>query len=350
MSNTKPLGMHMQREMAEQPTVLAGLIARWDEDVERIARVLPDPLRGVAFVGRGSSDNAAMIGRYAVELFAGVPATLAAPSLSTRYEPHLSYEDHLIVALSQSGGTPEIISAGLALRGVGSRLLGITNTTTSDLAGVADLAILLSAGDERAVPATKTVTAEVLAVLAIASAIAVSRERSAPVTAAQLAGLPAAIEMVLADDAPVRALVDRWRDANRLQVVGRGLDYGAVLEVALKIKETTGVFAQGISAADFVHGPIAAVDAAVPVVVIDVGGPNSEELAGVVARLVTLGVDVATIGTAASSTLGIPDDLPEVLSAVAVIVRGQQLALEWARKLGRDPDHPAGLSKMTLTY
>ena len=252
--------------------------------------------------------------------------------------------------MSQSGGTPEIISAGRALRGPGSRLVGVTNGAGSELELAADLTLLLSAGDEPAVPATKTVTAQLLAVLAIASAIAVVKGRPAPVTVRDLERLPEAVERSLVDTDPVHGLVSRWQEADRLQVVGRGLGYGAVLEAALKIKETTGIFAQGISSADLVHGPIAAIGPEVPVIVADAGGPNSQELAAVVERLRSMDVDVATIGTDASATLDLPGHLPETLAPILIVVRGQQLALEWSLTLGRDPDRPAGLSKMTLTY
>jgi glucosamine--fructose-6-phosphate aminotransferase (isomerizing) len=350
MTSSADPGRLMRREMQEQPAVLARLVARWDADVDRIASALPDELAGVTFIGRGSSDNAATVGRYAVELFAGVPVTLAAPSLSTRYRAALSYSNHLVIAMSQSGGTPEIIAAGQALRGPGSRLLGITNSPKSELARAADLVLLLSAGEEQAIPATKTVTAQLLSVLAIAAAIAAVRGRPAPVAPGDLDALPAAVEQVLGDSNSIRGLVARWREADRLQVVGRGLDYGAVLEAALKIRETTGVFAQGISAADLVHGPIAALGPGVPVIVADAGGPNVAELATVVERLRLMGADVVTMGTDASATLRLGGRLPETLNPILIVVRGQQLALEWALALGRDPDLPTGLSKMTLTY
>lgn len=344
------LGALMNQEMNEQPAILVQSIARWEEDVASIQAILPPQLLGVVFVGRGSSDNAATIGRYTVEAFTGIPASLAAPSLSTRYAPGVSYENYLVVALSQSGGTPEIIAAAKAVTGKGSRLISITNNRDSELGSIADLHLFLGAGVEKAVPATKTVTAQILSILAITSAIALSRGLPSPISQDELEKVPVAVQEILDNFEPVRELVSRWKNSNRLQVVGRGLVYGAILEAALKIKETTGVFSQGISCADLVHGPIAAIDPQLPVLIFDSGERNSEELVALTQRLEGMGADVATSSADQKSTLPLPNYLPEVLNAFSVTVRGQQLSYEWALQLGRNPDSPEGLSKMTLTY
>ena len=132
-------GMLMLDEMLEQPKVLAHSINFWDQDIKAIWAVLPENVQGVVFVGRGSSDNVATIGRYAVEAFAGIPASLAAPSLSTKYALRASYVNYVIVAMSQSGETPEVISVASALKGKGSKIIGITNSADSSLARIADL-------------------------------------------------------------------------------------------------------------------------------------------------------------------------------------------------------------------
>ena len=343
-------GVLMLGEMLEQPKVLADSIKLWDQDISAICSVLPEKIQGVVFIGRGSSDNAATIGRYAVEAFTGIPASLAAPSLSTRYAPHTSYVDYVIVAMSQSGGTPEVIAAASALKGKGSKIIAITNSEDSSLARIADLHIDLQAGVEKAVPATKTVTAQVLAVLKIASALAKKKGLDSPISQDELMRLPEAVKEVLNDFKSAERIVSQCLSANRLQLIGRGLVYGAVLEAAIKIKETTGVFAHGISSADFVHGPIAAVDNELPVIIFDAGGVNSEELSNLNIRLQKMGIATYTSSLDPKCSIPLPLGFSEILNSIPIIIRGQQLSYSWAIALGKNPDSPMGLSKMTLTY
>lgn len=345
----RPDDTRMALEITQQPDVLARLVERWGPDLAAVRSVLPRPLAGVAFVARGSSDNAALLGRYAVELYAGVPAVLAAPSLVTRYGADLRYRGFLVVALSQSGATPEIVTVADSLRGEGTRTVAITNDPASPLAAVSDAVLTLEAGPERAVPATKTVTSSMLLVLAVATAAARGCGRTDAVTSREVGGLPAALAQVVPDTGPVARLADRWAGRHRFQVVGRGLSLGAVREIALKVKETTGVFADGLSAADLAHGPVAALDAEVPTLLVDSGGPESHELAELAAALRARGVDVATCAADPGSDLPLPAGLAAPLQSIAAVVRGQQLAYEWARAIGHDPDHPPGLSKVTAT-
>jgi glutamine---fructose-6-phosphate transaminase (isomerizing) len=342
--------MLMLDEMLEQPKVLENLIKRWDSDVMDICAVLPENIQGVVFVGRGSSDNAATIGRYAVEAFTGIPASLAAPSLSTKYSLHASYTNYLIVAMSQSGDTPEVVTTALALRGSGSIIISITNSSENSLSKISDLNLGLSAGAEYAVPATKTVTAQVLEVLKIAAALAKTRQLSSPISQVDFSRLPDAVREILSDFESAERIVTECLSANRLQLISRGLAYGAVLEVAIKIKETTGVFAQGISAADFVHGPIAAVDEDLPVIIFDAGGVNSKELSDLNSRLQKMGITTYTSNVDPKSSMPLPDGLSEVMNSIPIIIRGQQLAYLWSLSLGKNPDSPKGLSKITHTF
>lgn len=337
-------------EMWEQPRVLADQTKRWDSDIRDISALLSDGIHGVVFVGRGSSDNAGIIGRYAVEAFAGAPAILAAPSLSTRYPLQASYDNYLIVAMSQSGSTPEIISTAAALKGRGSKIVAITNSSDNPLSKIADLHLDLQAGHEYAVPASKTVTAQVLQVLKIAVALAKVRGINSPISDSELMALPDAVREVLADFASVDKVAKESLGANRLQIITRGLAYGAALEAAIKIKEITGVFAHGISSADFVHGPIAGVDQDVPVIIFDAGGVNSRELSGLALKLAQMGITTYTSSTDKSSDMPLPTGLSEVLNSIPIIIRGQQLSYLWALLLGKNPDSPAGLSKITQTY
>ena len=326
----------MAAEMAAQPDVLARVTARAPADASAVRALLPRPLAGIVFLARGSSDNAAVFGRYLAELRAGRPAGLAAPSLYTRYHATVDWHGYLVVALSQSGATPEIISTCQAVRAGGAVVLGITNEPGSPLADAVDLLLTTDAGPERAVPATKTVTAQLAVLATVTSAL-----RAVPVPDGALDGLPSAVATVLGDPGPVRRLAGRWRDLDRLVVAGRGLAYAAALETALKVKETTGILAEGISTADLLHGPIAAVYAGAPVLLVDGGGPADIDLAELRALLDSR--------QAQSASLPVPPGLPEAVHVIAAITRGQQLASELARARGVNPDAPAHLSKVTAT-
>ena len=352
-------GELMSAEMAEQPDVLARVTARAPADAEAVRAVVPDPLAGVVFLARGSSDNAAVFGRYLAELRAGRPAGLAAPSLYTRYHATVDWRGYLVVALSQSGATPEIISTCRAMRAGGAVVLGITNEPGSPLGDAVDLLLSTDAGRERAVPATKTVTAQLAVLVTVTSAL---RAGAAAATAGAaggagaagtagaaggaadggaLDGLPGAVAAVLGDPGPVERLADRWRGLDRLVVAGRGLAYAAALETALKVKETTGILAEGISTADLLHGPIAAVYAGAPVLLVDGGGPadtDLDELRALLGRR-----------RAQAASLPVPARLPEAVHVIAAITRGQQLARELARARHVNPDAPAHLSKVTAT-
>ena len=337
-------GDRMRAEMLEQPVALRRLADRFDQHVAAIRAVVRRPLAGVVFVARGSSDNAAVYGRYLAELASGRPAGLAAPSLHTLYETRAHYAGFLVVAISQSGATPEIVTVCRRLRNGGARTVAIVNDADSALAGAVDAVLPLDVGEELAVPATKTVTGEMLAVAAVAAAIG-----AAPFTTRELAAMPDAVESVLADPAPANALAVTWAGAERLFVVGRGLLYAVALEAALKIKEITGVLAEGISAADLRHGPIGVARGDVPVLVLDGGGPAREDLRAVAELARERGAPVALCSDAADADLPLPDGIPEALAAFPATARAQQLALALADARGLDADVPAGLTKVTPT-
>jgi glucosamine--fructose-6-phosphate aminotransferase (isomerizing) len=337
-------GEIMRREMEEQPEVLARIADSAAELRDRVRAIVPERLAGIAFVGRGSSDNAAMLGRYATEIAAHRPAGLAAPSLHTRYASPIDYSDYLVVGLSQSGATPEVVVTCERLRMSGAVVIAITNDDSSPLATVSDLALSTRAGEELAVPATKTVTAEMALVLVVAGALG---DGLKGVT--ELGAVPGAVAAVLADDRPAAELAAAWAGYDRLLVTARGLAYAAALETALKVKETARVFAEGMSSADLLHGPIASVGAGLPVLCMDGGDPMAGDGRQLVERLETLEAPIATCSPDPDSTLAMPGGLAEVMYTIVATVRGQQLARQLSLARGFDPDHPSGLTKVTPT-
>lgn len=338
-------GSLMRSEMDEQPEVLQRIADSAAESRDRVRAVVPKQLAGIAFVGRGSSDNAAVLGRYAAELAAHRPAGLTAPSLHTRYTATVDYSGYLVVALSQSGATPEVVATCERLRASGAVVVAITNDDVSALASVADLTLSTDAGAELAVPATKTVTAEMALVLVVAAALGED-----PSGLATLDRLPAAVAMVLADDEPAAELASRWARHERMLVTARGLPYAAALETALKVKETSRIFAEGMSIADLLHGPIVTVDSDLPVLDIDGGAPIASDGRELVQRLEALGAPLATCTPEPGSTLPMPPGLAEAMYAIVATVRGQQLARHLSIARGLDPDHPSGLTKVTPTH
>ena len=340
-------GTRMAAEMAEQPARLRQLVERFESVVARVRAVAPTPLTGITIVARGSSDHAAVYGRYLLEAAIGKPVSLAAPSLHTLYGVDVDYNGQLAIAVSQSGATPEIVRTLEALQNGGARGLAITNDPHSALARAAGDTVELRMGEERAVPATKTVTGEFTA-FAVA-ACALGRVGGVPFTRDDLDAVPAWVQAVLDDPSPVAAAAEQLVGASQLIVVARGYLYAAALETALKVEETCSLLADGYSAADLRHGPIAAVTRGLPVVALCAPGPARADIASLVQELRARRASVLIVGCGDSADVWLPETAPEPLAPIVAVVRGQQLAYHLARALGLDPDSPAGLTKVTAT-
>jgi glutamine---fructose-6-phosphate transaminase (isomerizing) len=337
-------GTQMAAEMAEQPARLRQLIDRCGEIAERVRAAAPVPLNGITIVARGSSDNAAVYGRYLLEAATGKPISLAAPSLHTLYGVDVDYRGQLVIAVSQSGATPEIVRTLAALQDAGGWGLAITNDPDSALAKTADETVALEVGAERAVPATKTVTGQLTAFAIIASTLG-----RVPFTQDDLSAVPESVRAVLDDPGPAALAAADLTGASQLIVVARGYLFAAALEIALKIKETCSLLADGYSAADLRHGPIAAVTRGLPVVALYTSGPAESDVASLVDEMRARQASVLVIGSGDRADVSLPGDVPEPLAPIVAVVRGQQLAYALATALGYDPDSPAGLTKVTAT-
>jgi glucosamine--fructose-6-phosphate aminotransferase (isomerizing) len=343
---TAAAGAQMTAEMAEQPRVLAALAGRRQELVAHVREALPTPATGIVLVARGSSDNAAVFGRYVLELATRRPVALAAPSLVTRYGVEDRLDGWLAVGVSQSGRTPEIVSVLESFGAAGAATVAITNDRDSPLAGVASATIDTAAGAEKAVPATKTVTSQFAAFALLAEALG----DGLPWGDDAWDALPDAVGALLADDGPARAAAAVVGDAQGLVAIARGLLLGAALEAALKLKEMTGILAEGASAADFLHGPIAVVRRELPVLTLSAGGPAAADVAEFADAARERGGRVLAIGVGDGADLPIPASVPDGLAAITAVVRAQQLAREVSLMRGIDPDAPFGLSKVTETH
>ena len=334
----------MAAEMAGQPERLADLVGRWEDHAARVRALAPSPLAGSVIVARGSSDHAGAYGRYLVELVSRRPVALAAPSLHTLYGARTDHTGWLAVAVSQSGRTPEIVTTLERMQAGGAAGLAITNDGASPLAHAAGETIDLGVGPERAVPATKTVTSELALFALIAEALG-----TVPWSRDDLARLPQAVERTLQDRGPIGAAAERLAAARGIFALARGLLYAAAQETALKLKETALVLAEGYSAADFRHGPIAVAGPGTAALCLVARGPAEADMVELASELERRGADVVRVGEDPAADLTLPRGLPEALVAVPAVVRGQQLGYALALRLGLDPDAPRGLSKVTAT-
>lgn len=343
-----PALTRMRTEIAEQPAALQATIDALLPRREEAAAVAGGT-RQVLFIARGTSDNAAVYGSYLCQVYAGRLATLASPSIATTYRSRIDLSGVLAVALSQSGRTEEIAQTLLWARDCGARALAITNGPDSPLAAAAEVTFATHAGTEQAVPATKSFTTQLAALAVLALAL------DAPLDPGELRRVPAEIDAMLSRPLDLDPLISELAAVRGVVVSGRGLAYSAALEIALKLKEACYLHAMGLSWADLLHGPIAVVDASTPAIIVAAGaGPALDGTVDLAHRVRSAGARAYAIGggprLAAASDLALPGPrLPEWLAPIGLVTPGQLLTEALARRLGIDPDHPRGLSKVTQT-
>ena len=351
--------MSLRSEIAEQPDVAARLIAAGRPRIAEIAgalagRIRSGEIRYVLIAARGTSDHAAIYAQYAFGQRLGVPVALAAPSLISLYRVEPRLTGALVVGISQSGRSPDIVETVASARHQGVPTIGITNDPGSELAMAADDVIDLRAGPELAVAATKTYTAELVAIALLVAEIGRAADDGAS-DDADLESVPGAIAAALQTEEPARDVARRLTDRNRLIVVGRGYGYATARELALKTKELARLSADPYSAADFLHGPLALVEPGFPVIIVSLSGAAAADLDALQARLGELGVERILISdrtdavARAEAGIVLPAGLPEWLLPIVSIVPGQLLAMHLAIARGIDPEEPRWIRKVTLT-
>lgn len=346
-ASTTPTGTRMAAEIAEQPAASRRTLDHLMPQRARL-RELAVGRRRVLLAARGSSDNAAIYARYLLEVVAEVPAALAAPSVATHYQAHLDLSDTVVVSVSQSGSTAEIVQTQQWARSCGAATVAITNVEGSPLAESADVALVTQAGPEVAVPATKTYLTQMVALGVLADALA-----PGDTLTAGLERVPDAVAGLLQVD--VSDASDALAAADQVVVSGRGLLLGTALETALKMEETCLRPVRGYSYADLRHGPISVVSEGLLAVLIAAAhGPLAEPMSDLVRDLHARGARVLGIG-GTPTFAGLCDlhlagpNLPEAVEPIASIVPAQLMIEQLARRLGLDPDNPRGLSKVTQT-
>jgi glutamine---fructose-6-phosphate transaminase (isomerizing) len=346
-------GQGMAADIAEQPAGYARLLETEHATViaEVAARVAERRPRHVVFVGRGTSDHAALYAAYLTEIRLGIPVASASPSAITLFGARPDLSDALVIGVSQSGGSPDLTAVLEVARASGALTLAVTNNPASPLAGSAELSVDVAAGHERAVAATKTYTAELLALLLLVEGVRAGDGVLPAEERAAVAALPALAEKTLADDG-VTELARRYRFAARMVTTGRGYAYPTARETALKLMETSYLPSLAFSGADLLHGPLAMTDPDVPVLAVVGSGPGGASMRDVVARLGERRADVVTVGSedvpGAGGRLVVPA-VDERYAPLLDILPLQKLALALALARGEDPDTPRGLKKVTAT-
>ncbi len=340
---------YLSIDIAEQPHALNRLLNEERANITLIAQQIRERQpRYVVLAARGSSDNAARYSQYLFGTRNHLSAALATPSIFTLYQQPPDLKDALVVAISQSGQSPDIVSVIAEGRRQGALTVALTNDSDSPLALAAEHTVYLHAGPEKSIAATKTYTTSLTALAMLCAAIAQDDDAFE-----QLTHVPAWIEQIVRDgDHTIRA-AERYAYIDYCVVASRGYNYATAYEVALKLKEMAYIIADPYSSADFQHGPIALVEHGFPVIAILPDGALQPELVTFFNNLRERGADIVLIASQnesfAQTPLLIPSGIPEWLSPIVAVVQGQLFALGVTLAKRFDPDSPRGLRKVTLT-
>jgi glucosamine--fructose-6-phosphate aminotransferase (isomerizing) len=349
--------MSLRDEILEQPTVATRFLERTHDVLAPLAALLRDrsderSVDHVVIAARGTSDHAAIYAQYVLGIRHGLSVGLGTPSVISLYGARPRLDRSLVIGISQSGASPDIVAVVAEGRRQGAPTLAITNDPGSPLASAAATTIDLGAGPELAIAATKTYTTELLAIAALSAELSADAAGDAH----DLAAIPGALAAALALEPDIVAMSADQAAADRLLVLARGYEYATAREWALKLKELAHVFADPYSAADFEHGPLALLEPGVPILATVRSGPARDALAATLARARdTLGADLAVASDDADALalarwpLRLPAGTPEWLGPIVSIVVGQLHALHLTRARGLDPDNPRNLSKVTRT-
>jgi glutamine---fructose-6-phosphate transaminase (isomerizing) len=340
----------MLQEITEQPAALERTINAEREKIKRLGQSLrARQINLIVLVARGSSDNAALFGRYLLEITTGIPVSLSAPSVHTLYEAKLDLKNAAVIGVSQSGEGEDINFVLEKARASGACTIAITNEPDSSMVNVVDETLLMRGGKENSVAATKTFTGQMMLFYMLAAALAkdgssIDYELIPELAARALEQRPAITE-----------LVQRYVFMENCVVVGRGLAYANAYEFALKLMETCYVVAERFSSADFLHGPVAMIERHFPVILFAPPGvmlPGTKDL---IARLRELSADTLAItgdldtASMCSRSIVMPREIDEFLAPIPYIIPAQMFAALLAEAKGLDPDQPRSLSKVTRT-
>lgn len=344
--------MSLYKEIHSQPEILQKSYEHNLENVKAIGAALRGRNIQYAFMAaRGTSDNAARYANYLWGAYNRLPVALATPSLFSIYHQPPQLHGALVIGISQSGQSPDIVNVLTEGKKQGRPTLAITNAPDSPMAQAADFVIDIAAGEEKAVAATKTYTTQLLAIAMLSAAVSGDDERMAT-----LAKLPEWVAEVLEQDVHIANLAPRYRYMNQCVVLGRGFNYSTAFEWSLKMKELTYVIAEPYSSADFRHGPIAVVGDGFPVMAVAPSGAVFPDMLDLLKKLVdehqaellVMSNEQSALELA-TSAIELPGGMPEWVSPLVGIVPGQLFSYYLTAVKGYNTESPRGLNKVTKT-
>lgn len=344
--------MSLYSEITEQPDRIRSLLTSQKRMVLKIAEAIQKrDIQYVFLAARGTSDNAGRYANYLLGAQNGLPFALATPSLFTYYKRPPKLRNALVVGISQSGKSPDIVSVLEEGMRQGCPTLAITNDPQSPIAKYADFLLDIRAGAEKAVAATKTYTAELMSVAMLSAALSGSERRWR-----ELGKVAGWMKDALKLDALIAQTSQRYRYIDQAVVLGRGFNYATAFEWALKLKELTYIIAEPYSSADFAHGPIAIVESGYPVFAVAAKGKVFGSMLAMLKRLRSdISAELVVISndrralSLAQVPLKIPADVPEWLSPVVGILPAQLFAYHLTRAKGYDTEQPRSIRKVTET-
>ena len=348
---------HLRDEIFEQPVVFERLLTEGLEQVRAVTRAVSErPPKLVVFAARGSSDNAVTYAHYLIETYLGLPVSSSAPSIYSLYQRFPNLSDALVIGISQSGQSPDVVSVLAEAQRQGALTIAITNDRSSPIAQSADLLIEQRAGQELSVAATKTYTTQLMAVAMLVAELSQDAQLLAGIH-----GLPGAARLALELEEASERMAEDLAPSPACLVLARGFNYATAFELALKFKELAYLFADAYSAADFMHGPMALAQRDLPAIMLGVRGPSQEGMLELADQLIEAGVGLFPISddpdllakatsTHSVSLVAALAGVPESLSPIVSVVPGQLLAMYLAeRRRGGNLDQPRRLAKVTRT-
>ena len=338
-------GSLMRAEIAQIPSIFQKLADRADAITAQVEKLPLDSFDSVILLARGTSDNAALYLKYLIETKIGIPCGLASPSVVTVYQTKLKFKNCLVIALSQSGQSPDLVSYAEAAKNGGAKVLALTNEANSPLAKAADVHLYLEAGEEKAVAATKSYSAELLLSLLVVSIWAKE--------VIDFAALVSEANRAVSNIDSVSKIVDNFDHTFGITTLGRGFSYANAHETALKIQETLKIPVSSFSSADYLHGPISSLHGNSRVIFLAPTGVSTTGMAATVTRIREITPHIYWIGNGfeikpGEISLG-GAKLSETLAVIADSIVLQQFAMLLAIKNGLNPDAPIGLLKVTKT-
>ena len=351
MTKPAPNETQLFKEIYEQPDVIARLIQNETKVIAQLAEAIKKRnIEHVVVAARGTSDNAGRYATYVLGAQNGFLVTLATPSLYSVFEQPPKFNNSLVLGISQSGQSPDIISVLGEAKSQGALTAAITNTPDSPLAEQGDFVVNLHAAPEEALAATKSYTAQLAAIAILSSLL-----KDDKVMMTELERIPETVSATLSMNDEVAQIAQRYRYMQNCIVISRGYNLSTAFELSLKLKELAYINVDPYSSADFLHGPIALLEPGYPVIVLAPSGKTLPDLQSFTNELVQRQAEVIVISdddallSLGRIPLRLPSTAPEWLSPIAAIVPGQLFALHLTHTSGHDVDSPRGLRKVIKT-